>query len=211
MPDLHPEALPAPQRKLLDKLAKNSSFLAGWGYYLAGGTALALHLGHRRSLDFDFFSTQKALAEKTLEWLRTFAAVTVRDTDQDTLHAEADVIKVSFIGAYRYKLIEPTVEYNGLKLAGLVDIGLMKLLALTHRATLRDYLDMAALVRGPVRLQRLLEAGREKYGPETNPMLFLRALVTWTDIDEEMPVLVDTSLKKDWKGILQKAVKSVAG
>ena len=211
MPDLHLEVLPAAQRSLLEKLTENSPFLAEGGYYLAGGTALALQLGHRQSLDFDFFSTQKGLAERTQERLRSFSTVILRDMDQDTLHVEADGIKVSFISAYRYKLIEPPLDYNNLKLAGLVDIGLMKLLALTHRATLRDYLDIAAIVRGPVRLQRLVEASREKYGPETNPMLFLRALVTWTDIDPEMPVLLDTALKKNWKQILQKAVKSVAG
>ena len=83
-------------------------------------------------------------------------------------------------------------------------------LALTHRATLRDYLDMAALVRGPAPLQGLMEASREKYGPETNPMLFLRALVTWSDIDQEMPVLLDESLKKNWKQILREEVKSVS-
>jgi len=211
MSNLYLKVLPAAQRSLLEKLVGNSSFLAEGGYYLAGGTALALQLGHRQSLDFDFFSTQKALAEQTQERLRSFSAVILRDTDQDTLHVEADGIKVSFIGGYRYKLVEPALDYNGLKLAGLLDIGLMKLLALTHRATLRDYLDMAALVRGPVQLQRLVEASREKYGPETNPMLFLRALVTWSDIDEETPVMLDSSLKKSWKGILQEAVKSVAG
>ena len=211
MPDLRLEVLPAAQHNLLKKLAEKSSFLAEGGYYLAGGTALALQLGHRQSLDFDFFSTQKALAEQTQEWLRSFCTVTLRDMDQDTLHAEADGIKVSFIGAYRYKLVEPTLDYKRLILAGLTDIGLMKLLALTHRATLRDYLDMAAIVRGPVRLQRLVELSREKYGPETNPMIFLRALVTWSDLDEEMPVLLDGSLKKSWKEILQKEVKSVAG
>lgn len=211
MPDLHFEILPPAQRELLEKLAKHSVFLAEKGFYLAGGTALALQLGHRQSLDFDFFSTEKGLSEQTQEWLRSFSAVVLRDMDPDTLHAEADGIKVSFISAYRYKLIEPPVDHNHLKLAGLVDIGLMKLLALTHRATLRDYLDMAAIVRGPVRLQRLLEASREKYGLETNPMLFLRALVTWSDLDEEMPVLLDSSLKKDWKGILRKEAKTAAG
>lgn len=211
MPDFHFEVLPPAQRRLLAQFQDRSSFLAKQGYYLAGGTALALHLGHRQSQDFDFFSNRKALAGLTREWLRPFRRVVLRDTDQNTLHAEIAGTKVSFIGAYRYKLVGQPVNCQGLKLAGLLDIGLMKLLALTHRATLRDYLDMAALVRGPVPLRKLVEASREKYGPETNPMLFLRALVTWTDIDLEIPVLLDTALKKNWKQILQKAVKSVAG
>lgn len=209
MSSLHFKVLPAEQQRLWDEFLKQADFLNDHGYYLAGGTGLALQLGHRRSLDFDFFSAQGGLADSTEDWLRGVTPAEVRDRDQNTLHAEAKGVKVSFISAYRYPTVEPLVDGGSVKLASVVDIALMKLLALTHRAALRDYLDMAAILRSND-LRKLLELGRKKYGPEMNPMIFLRALVAFEDVDSELPVLLDTTLKKDWQSILRHAVKKAA-
>lgn len=210
MPKLHLEVFPPNQRRLWDKLRSHAKFLRDRGYYLAGGSGLALQMGHRQSLDFDFFSTQKALSLSTQEWLQGFTTLIPRDINIDTFHGEADGVKVSFISGYRYKTVEPSVSGQDIPVAGLTDIGLMKLLALTHRAALRDYLDLAVLLRGTLDLRKLLKASKKKYGTRFNEMVLLRALVTFGDIEMEMPVLLDRSLEASWKKILCDAVKKAA-
>lgn len=211
MPDLHPEVLPKNQLKVWRKFQQGIPLPKRLHYYLAGGTALALQIGHRRSLDFDFFTNEPSIAAKTHSWLEQFQNFRVLDRDQGTVRAEIDGVKVSFIGHYRYPLIQNPVRAGTIRLAGIMDIGLMKLLAITHRATLRDYLDLAAILQKYIPLETLLKAGRKKYGPRYNPMLPLRALVSFEDIEMEMPELLDARLKRCWKKILTAAVKDVAG
>lgn len=210
MPELYLQVLPRLQRSLWDQFQKKAAFLAGQGYYLAGGSALALQIGHRRSIDFDFFSRKKALSEPTHNWLQEFSDSVVRDRDTHTLHAEVKGVKVSFISAYKYPTVEPLIDAEGIRLAGILDIALMKLLALTHRATLRDYIDLAVILRDCFDLKKLLTASRKKYGKNFNVLIPLRALVTFTDIDPETPVLLDKSLATSWKKILREAVKKTS-
>lgn len=130
MSKLRLEIFPVPQKKLWRKFEDHAAFFKDHGYYLAGGSALALQLGHRQSVDFDFFSQRKGLTLTTESWIRQFSNCTPREIDKDTFHLEADSVKVSFIGAYKYPVIEPLSEIGGIPVAHLADIGLMKLLAL---------------------------------------------------------------------------------
>ena len=209
MSSLHFEVLPESQLQIWKKLKLNASQLDSFGFYLAGGTALALQLGHRRSVDFDFFSQKKAVAEGVHNWLGQFSQYILRDMNADTVHAELDGVKLSFIGAYKYPAIETLLEADKVKIASIADIGLMKLLAITHRATLRDYIDLAAIIRDHVALTELLKKSKQKYGDSFNTMLPLKALVSFDDIDTEMPFLIDKDLSSSWKDILKRAVKKV--
>lgn len=202
--------LPTAQRALWDHLIKHAFFLQEHGYYLAGGTALALHIGHRQSVDFDFFSQQPHLGEITRAWLeKTTPPHIIRDTDEDTIHIEIENVKISFLSNYQYPLISPMVESNGIQLASIMDIGLMKLLSITHRATVRDYIDLAAIIQDHIPLSDLVATSVKKYGDGFNPMLSLRALVTFTDIEQEMPVMLNPTLIKSWQKILRDAVKNL--
>ncbi len=102
------------------------------------------------------------------------------------------------------------LEAGGVKLAGVLDIALMKLLAITHRATLRDYLDLAVILRDHLELKKIIGASGKKYGKNFNVMAALRALVAFADIDPEQPALLDKSLKASWQKILREAVKKIA-
>ena len=108
MPELHLEVLRPPQRRLWDILQRDSAVIRDRGFVLAGGTALALQIGHRESEDFDFFSRSPGIAP-IREWLERFRELTVRDLDADTVHAEIGGVKVSFIAGYRYPFVEPPV------------------------------------------------------------------------------------------------------
>ncbi|MBI4021972.1 MAG: nucleotidyl transferase AbiEii/AbiGii toxin family protein [Candidatus Andersenbacteria bacterium] len=130
--------------------------------------------------------------------------------DENTVHGQLGQVKASFIGGYKYPLVADTVLAGKLSLASIPDIGLMKLLAITHRATVRDYLDLAIIIRDHIKLPRLLEMSRSKYGDNFNILVPLRALTSFTDLDPEHPKLFDKSLASSWQLILRKAVKELA-
>lgn len=209
MPELHLEILRQPQRRLWDRLQRDSATIEAHGFLLAGGTALALQIGHRESHDFDFFSQTPGI-DPILRWLEPIPGFLLRDADRDTVHGEIGGVKVSFIAAYRYPFIMPPVSVGSLSMADVADIALMKMLAITHRATLRDYLDLAVILRDHCSLSSLIQRSREKYGPAFNVMPVLRAMTHSADLDGEMPVMLDSDLTSRWQGILRDAVRNAA-
>ncbi len=210
MSELNLSILAKPQQKLWDEFQQKATFLKSHGYYLAGGTALAMQLGHRSSQDFDYFSRSKNVGQSTRDWLNGFSDFVLRDFDADTVNGEITRVKVTFIGAYKFRTMKPLVAAKNISLVHIFDIGLMKILALTHRATLRDYLDMAAILRSGVSLKDLLEMSQKKYGPRFNPMVALRALGSFSDIDQEIPERLDPALQKSWQDIIRRAIKATA-
>lgn len=210
MSKIHLNIFPKSQLKIWKHFQKDPSSLSKNGFFLAGGTALALQIGHRQSVDFDFFSCSKDAGILIYEWLETLPSFVLRDRDANTVHGEIEGVKVSFIGGYKYPNVSPLVKFDGVLLASILDIGLMKLLALTHRATLRDYLDLAAIFQGPIALRELLEAVPQKYGKSFNSMTVLRALVSFDDIDQEVPSLLDKKLIRSWQKTLKKSVRDVS-
>ncbi len=133
-------------------------------FYLAGGTALSLQLGHRLSVDLDFFSqTQSdipALSEPLYHALKSFSPV-MADSSWGNLVFLADNVRVGFYG-YGYNLVKPLLKTNGLVLASVEDIGLMKLDALLARASRKDFHDLYELCRR-IPLRDLLSLAPQKY------------------------------------------------
>ncbi len=181
---LHLDILDTKRTALLPLIAK-----VGEGFYLAGGTALALQLGHRDSVDFDFF-IENTVDTHTL-WKKVeqiFIGHTVQKTqeEKDTLSCIIDgEIRLSFFG-YQYPLLEPTLIDDGLVLASILDIGCMKLSAITSRSTLKDYVDLHIILQ-QTSLATLLEGCSRKY-PTLDHALILKSLVYFDDIVSE-PIL----------------------
>ena len=114
-------------------------------FYLAGGTALALQIGHRDSINFDFFTRNSFFSWELFKKLKaTFVGlemVKVQE-EKDTLTVLIDEkIKISFFG-YPYDLIKPFIKTEFINLASIEDIGAMKLSAITGRSVLKDYVDL---------------------------------------------------------------------
>lgn len=206
MPELRFDVLPAAQRTVWEILSKCADQLHADNYYLAGGTALALQLGHRQSVDFDFFSQKTGLADSTLAWLEKMPDFVIRSIDPETIHGNCRQVKLSFIGEYKYPLLDSPLTADRMSVASLLDIGLMKFLSITHRATVRDYIDLAALFKHGCALSTLLEASKRKYGTNFNPMVPLRALTAFDDVRGDMPIMLDTSLSSAWQDIIRKEV-----
>ena len=172
------------------------------GFYLAGGTALALQIGHRVSTDLDWFSASHRLLaperEAIRQALRGASGQALDDSGQFVVASEQNGLMftrlfgadVSFIHQH-HPLLEPTVAYQGIQLASPTDIGLMKLAAINSRGTRRDFIDLYSL-REIVTLDRLLELATVKY--EDRPSFLpiaARALAYFEDAEPQpMPRLL---------------------
>jgi len=174
------EILNKDQKRIFPQL----KFLTNQGFYLAGGTALSLHLKHRTSLDFDFYTRNHFGVEKLLTELKKVFPEKIEEISkaEDTLFVRIDKISNSFFW-YKYPLIFPLIETNGPSLASLPDIAAMKLIALTGRARKRDYIDIFYLIKR-LSLAEMFKTAKKKY-PPFNPYIIKRALTFFDDIMEE--------------------------
>ena len=155
-------------------------------YYLAGGTALALHLGHRRSRDFDFFRAKDFVPQDLLSELRGATEVDVLQEGAGTLTAKLDGIPVSFFH-YDYPLLCPLHESPwGLLLADPEDVAAMKLSALAGRGSRKDFVDLYVYAKQIASLEQLFERFQEKYrGVNIDPYHLLRSLTFFDDAEAE--------------------------
>lgn len=175
------DILPTAQRQVWPTLSHASPL----GFVLYGGTAIALRLGHRPSLDFDFFS------DRTLDKGELYAAFpflhqsTFLQETPDTitvlypgLQTEAHV-KLSFFGSLTFGRIgEPEMTSDGIaQIAGLDDLMATKLKVILQRIEAKDYQDIAAMIRAGAGLSRGLAGARSLYGPAFQPSESLKALV----------------------------------
>ncbi len=133
-------------------------------FYLAGGTALALQLGHRRSVDLDYFSERDEVHEQTRREIITIAnkrnGQIIENVDGNLLML-MDGIHVGFF-SYGYPLLESALEFDNVRLASLLDIGLMKLDALMGRGSRKDFYDLYFICRR-FPMADILAAGERKY------------------------------------------------
>ena len=174
--------LPPEQRRLWGELSSVPK-----DFVLYGGTALALHLGHRNSADFDFFSN-RPLRQTELETNIPFMdGAKVIQREENTLSAIVDrggPVKVSFFGVPKLqRLSTPQVAAdNNLKIASLIDLAGTKASVVQVRAEAKDYVDMDALIRvDGVGLPLALAAAQKLYGAGFNPEITLKALSYFDD------------------------------
>jgi len=162
--NLHFETLTIPTRELLASFGRLPQLK---DFYLAGGTALALQLGHRISHDLDLFSGVVQLddVEKAviLEAIGQLGLTTKADKERDrTLHLKVNQISVSLFH-YRYPLVRPLIDMdNMMRLAAIEDIGLMKIAAINNRGIRRDFIDLFFICQN-LSLESLLELGKKKF------------------------------------------------
>ena len=133
-------------------------------FYLAGGTGLSLQLGHRRSVDLDFFSETDDVDLQTRQAITqafTALSVTIAENSIGNLIMIAEGIRVGFF-SYHYPLLQPAWQVDGVPVASLADIGLMKLDAMINRGSRKDFYDLYAISH-QIPLADLLKLGKTKY------------------------------------------------
>ncbi len=193
------------QRGLLPKLG----WLKEQGAYLAGGTGLALYLGHRTSLDFDFytpagFDTGRVLAQME----RMVGDIELVQVDKDTIVCRCRGVLIGLF-AYPYPLLKPLVDAGDVLLASLEDIAAMKLLAIAQRGTRRDFIDCYFLMER-MGLDSMLSLAERKYRA-LERYVVLRALVYFDDADKERFALRNIKMRErvSWPAVKRRIVEQV--
>jgi len=153
-------------------------------FYLAGGTAVALHLGHRRSIDFDLF-TSGAIRPSDLQRQVTKAAGPIKRTlvsSADEYSLLVAGVKLSFI-AYPFEIAADT-DWDGIiALPGLLPLAAMKAYALGRRAKWKDYIDLYFLLRDHVSIDLISAEAERTFGGNFNSRLFREQLIWFEGID----------------------------
>ena len=170
-------------------------------FILYGGTALALRLGHRESVDFDFFSCRSFQPLQLLKAIAYLKDQTVTQQSTDTLSCEIETekgdVKISFFGGLSLRQIESpdTVASNEIAVASLKDLFGMKCAPVPQRNETKDYLDIHALInQAKITLSEGLAAASAIYGRQYNPVLTLQALSYFEDLTGPLAEKVKTDL-----------------
>lgn len=157
-------------------------------FVLYGGTALALRLGHRQSIDFDFFCTAPFTSRELSSAMPFVAEAEILQSDPNTLVLRLDrngPVTISFFGNLSFgQLAAPDLVASvGIKIASLPDLMATKLKAVFQRAESKDYLDIAMMIKAGISLENGLGGAVALFGSDFNPALPLKALTYFGDGD----------------------------
>lgn len=204
---LHYETIRPDTLELLKKIQSLEMFKDA---RLVGGTALALQIGHRKSVDLDFFGgVDASLQEITLE-LSTFASVSPLSESRMMRFLIVDGVKVDIVN-YPYSWIDEPVIEDGVTLAGIKDIAAMKLSAITNRGTRKDFVDFYFLLK-LFSFEELINLYVQKYSvaqlftalksltyfddAEQDPMPLMMSSLEWEDAKSQIVAEVGSFLKR---------------
>ena len=191
---MHKEILSPEQIKLLPLLK-----IASKDFGLVGGTAVALHIGHRRSIDFDLFSDEpfdnnaiKRMVARVAEITKTF----VKHSGEYTFMCDA--VKITFYH-YPYAIAYKTQVDHCIKIPDLLTLAAMKAFALGKRAKWKDYVDLYFILKDFHTLTEIAIKSAEIFGGEFNEKLFRIQLSYFDDInyDEQVEFLPGFEISED--------------
>src|SRR3989344_6014168 len=175
---MHPEAITLKQKEILEKLPIPSDF------YLVGGTALALQIGHRISVDFDFFNSKSIPPDFLFRLEKIFGKqeieIVLNVSYQLTIRIAG--VEVTYF-RYPFPPMFPFVSYSKMKLLSIPEIAASKAHAIGRRATRKDYVDLYFIFSEKhARLQEVVDIAEKKYGEEFDVRLFLEQLLYLKDV-----------------------------
>lgn len=197
------DILPEAQKRIWEELSSTPD-----NFILYGGTAIALRLGHRNSVDFDFFSFEPINPYALLNSVPYLAGGTPIQMQANTLAVSVDrdgPVKLAYFGGLKMGQIAvpDIVDGPAFAVASLIDLGGTKVAVITQRIEVKDYLDIHALItQAKLPLAEMLGAAKSIYGSQFNPLISLKAITYHEDLD---PVEFPTSMRMD----LVRAAKSV--
>ena len=175
-------------------------------FYLVGGTALALHYGHRISVDLDFFTEKEFDTSILIDTFKEKYKLDILSQAKNTLTLNIRFVKTDFI-RHNYPLLNPFQEIEGIKLLSVEDIAAMKLNSTMNRGSKKDFYDIYELLNH-FDLEELISFHASKYD-FTSQLILLKSLVYFDDAEQEPdPVSVkDIS----WDAVKNKIVETVSG
>jgi hypothetical protein len=180
---MHKEILTDEQNKLLPLVAEFSE-----NFGLVGGTAIALHLGHRRSIDFDLFTEKKFGNQSLLNKISSFGApdeIVVNKLDELAFIIKG--VKFTFF-YYPYKIVYSESFGYRIKMPDLLTLAAMKAFALGQRAKWKDYVDLYFIIKDHFSVSQISQKGQEIFGHGFNEKLFRSQLSYFDGINYEEAV-----------------------
>ena len=174
-------------------------------FFLAGGTALALQLGHRKSIDLDFFSTSSFETEEIKSVITELGEIEIINQASNTLQTFIGKVKVDFL-SHQYPSIKPLITYDEFRLAAIEDIIAMKLNAINNRGAKKDFYDLYYLLKS-FNIEFMLSLYESKY-KNHNTMQLLKSLLYFEDAEEQPePILIND--KVNWREVKLKVTECV--
>lgn len=206
----HFDVLPKETRRALDFLA-GQDWLKDTSWYLAGGTALALQAGHRRSVDLDFFCEEKDFVNDVL--LREFFGVREWKTSIDrknTIYGELFKAKISFIAYPFFVPKQKPIKYGSVRILDKLDVAVMKIIAISQRGRKRDFFDLYWCAHNVEPLEKIIKRLKSQYPSIVHDFHhILKALVYFEDAenDPEPEIYFNASWKQVKKFFLKEIPK----
>lgn len=196
---IHWEILDNKRKELLNKITSTVSI---GDYYMIGGTSLSLQLGLRESFDFDFCVPHMFSNEILLEELKLIGNIEVKQNQKGTCDVILDDVQVSFF-YYPNTIIGEIVEVQdipNLKLANILDIAVMKVVAIGGRGSKKDFFDLYNILKTcNITKQQLAEGLKKKCGEDINYVNIIMGLSYFEDAEEEL--LPKTYISYNWEEI----------
>ena len=188
--------------ELLELLRGLQQIPALAGYGLAGGTSLALQLGHRVSVDIDLFGEVPFEDEEVVPYLAQIGPFTLIKRSENIFVAVVQGIKVDLV-RYAYPRLAPFVVEDGVRMFGLADIAAMKLGAIAGRGSRKDFIDLHVLMEHFSK-EQLWEVYRAKF-PDSSEFLLRKSLTYFTDAERE--VMPEMHIPLTWEEVKRRVVE----
>jgi len=201
---MHQEAITSAAKKIFERFPGFPDF------YLAGGTGLALQLGHRVSVDFDLFWGKEIPKDLLAKVEKVFAnfPLEVRLNHSEQLTVVINGVNLSFV-KYPFPVLLELMDYQGVKILPTLEIGSMKAYTLGRRATFKDYVDLYFILKANA-LEKMINLAGKKYQDKFDPRLFLEQLIYLEDVQEEKLVfLKDAASKAEIANFFQQEIKKI--
>jgi predicted nucleotidyltransferase component of viral defense system len=175
-------------------------------FNLVGGTALALKIGHRNSIDIDLFGNSEIDTDLFIEKLNNYGEVIVTQNTKNILITKINDIKVDFVN-YKYPLLTDFIVTENIRMLSTKDIAAMKLNAITGRGSKKDFIDLYFLLK-EFTLPEILSFYEEKY-KDGSVFLVEKSLTYFSDADEQLQpkMLKDFNWENCKKTITELALK----
>lgn len=201
---MYPESIDKKTKRVFAKVSQVPGLADN--LYLAGGTALAIQLGHRESIDLDFFNKEDFDTADIRHKLEELGKFSIEGEEDGTLHGTLDDVKVTFL-RYNYDLLYPLISFEGINLADQRDIAAMKIEAISSRGSKKDFFDFFFLLK-EFSLEELLDIFEKKYSKlNWSKLHLLKSLTYFKDAqDDPDPIMLKDA---NWEEVKEKIIKEV--
>jgi hypothetical protein len=205
MSKIYPKTLPTKTKELIKTFQKErSKFLKE--FYLSGGTALSLQLGHRESIDLDFFNQNDFDPKQLQPELEKFGKLKDLQLDKNTLNAFLKGVQIQFLG-YPYPLLKPTMNWQGTRISSVIDIACTKLQTIGIRGNKKDFIDLYFILN-EYSLKELFKKLDKKYRhSDFSKTHILKSLVYFKDAEQQPIPKMHKKVK--WEKVKKEIEKKV--